>query len=77
MATRTVRSKRLGVLYFCDALIERLAQDLEDLAAEFGPFIQQEHAVVGQRHLARQRHMAPADPPRVRDGVEGRETAGS
>jgi hypothetical protein len=35
------------------ALIERLAQGLEDMAAEFGELIQEEHAVVRQRHCHR------------------------
>jgi hypothetical protein len=48
-----------------------LAQDLEDMAAELGPFIQEEHALVGQRHLARHRYVAPADQPDIRDGVMG------
>jgi hypothetical protein len=34
-------------LYSCDTIRERLAQDLEDMAAELGEFIQKEHAVVG------------------------------
>jgi hypothetical protein len=44
-----------------DTLLERLAQDLEHMAATLGPFIQAEDAVVGQRHVAQHRHMAPAD----------------
>jgi hypothetical protein len=68
-AARRVRSMTRGRLYSCDALLERLAQDLEDLAAELGQFIQEEHPVVGPRHLARQRHLAPADQPCVRDGA--------
>jgi hypothetical protein len=34
-------------LYIYDTLLERLAQDLEDMAAELGQFIQEEHAIVG------------------------------
>jgi hypothetical protein len=52
-----------------DTLLERLAQDLEDMAAARGPFIQ--HAVVGQRHFARQRPVAPTDQPDIGDGVMG------
>src|ERR1700757_1617644 len=33
--------------------------------------IQGEHAMVGQRHVTRHRHAAPADQPRIRDGVVG------
>src|SRR4029453_7886157 len=49
-----------------------LAQDLQDMAPELGQFIQEEHAIVGQRHFARHRHVAPADQPRIRDGLVGR-----
>src|SRR5262245_29600920 len=64
-----MRFRTCGRLYSCDAVLERLAQDLEPMAAELWPCIQAEDAVVRQRHLARQRPLAPADPPDVRDGV--------
>jgi hypothetical protein len=54
-----------------NTLLERLPQGLEDMAAELGPFIQEEHTVVGPRPLARPRHAAPADPPDIGDGVMG------
>jgi len=41
-------------LHSSNTLLERLAQNLEDMAPELGPFIQEEHTLVGQRHLARQ-----------------------
>jgi hypothetical protein len=41
------------------------------VACALGPFIQKEHAVVRQRHFAGHRHLAPADQPRIRDGVVG------
>jgi hypothetical protein len=50
-----------------DPVLERLAQGLEDVASELRPFIEKEHAVVRQRHLARQRHPAPTDQAQVRD----------
>jgi hypothetical protein len=59
-------------LYVYETILERLAQDLQDMAAELGPCIQEEHAIVGQRHFTRHRHVAPADQPRIRDGVVGR-----
>jgi hypothetical protein len=61
-------------LYVYDTLLEWLAQDLKDMAAELGQFIQEEHAMVGQRHLTRHRHVAAADQPRLRDGMVGRAT---
>jgi hypothetical protein len=65
-------------LYVYETLLERLAQDLQDMATKLGPFIQEEHAIVGQRHVARHWHVAPADQPRIREGMMGaRETAGS
>ena len=54
--------------------LERLAQDLQDMAAALGPFIQEAHAMVGQRHFPGHRHVPPADQPRIRDGVVGRAT---
>jgi hypothetical protein len=41
------------------------------MAAELGPFIQEEHAMVGQRPLPRHWHVAHTDQPRIRDGVVG------
>jgi hypothetical protein len=58
-------------LYSCNTICERLPQDLEDVAAALGQLIQEEHAVVGPRPLARQRHVASADQPHIRDGVMG------
>jgi hypothetical protein len=37
-----------GRWYWCEAINKRLAQDLEDMAAELRQFIQKEHAVVRQ-----------------------------
>jgi hypothetical protein len=41
------------------------------MAAACGEFIQEAHAVVGPRHLARPRPVAPADQPHIGDGVMG------
>jgi hypothetical protein len=73
-AAKALRSRTPARLYLYDSIIERLPQDLEDMAAALGQFIQAEHAVVGQRHLTRHRHVAPADQPRVRDGLVRRAT---
>jgi hypothetical protein len=70
IAVSTVRSITLPKLYISDTLLERLAQNLEDMAAELGPCIQEAHAVVGQRHVARHRHGAPTDQPRLRRTVD-------
>jgi hypothetical protein len=40
---------------------QRLAQDLEHMTAKLRQFIQEEDAVVGQRHFTPHRHVAPAD----------------
>jgi hypothetical protein len=56
-------------LYVYDTILQGLAQDPDDVAAELRPFIQKKDAVVRQRHVARQRHLAPADQPDIRDGV--------
>jgi hypothetical protein len=60
-----------GRLYLQDTILERLPQDLQDMAAARGPCIQEAHAVVGPRHLARPRHVATADQPRIGEGVMG------
>src|SRR5262245_27793081 len=71
MVARRLRSRTSANLYVYETLLERLPQDLQDMAAALGQFIQAAHAVVGQRHLARQRHLAAADEPHIRDGVVG------
>jgi hypothetical protein len=58
-------------VYSCDSLLQRLAQDLQDMAAALGPFIQEEYAMVGQRDLARHRHVPLTDQSRSRDGLVG------
>jgi hypothetical protein len=69
IAARVSRSRRRGRSYACDTVLERLAQDLQDVAAKLRQLIQEQHAMVRQRHLARQRHMVRADQPHVRYGV--------
>jgi hypothetical protein len=39
-------------------LLKRLAQDLQDMTADLGQFIQEEQAIMGQRHVARHRLVA-------------------
>jgi hypothetical protein len=73
-SAKELRSRTPAKLYSCKTILEWLAQDLKDMAAELGQFIQEEHAIVGQRHVTRHRHVAPADQPRIRDGVVGRAT---
>src|SRR5262249_14484488 len=58
-------------LYVYETLLEQLAQDLEHMPTKLGPFIQEEDAVVSQRHVTRHRHLAPADQPDSREGVMG------
>jgi hypothetical protein len=70
------RSSTCGRLYVYETLLQRLAQDFEDMAAEFRPFISKEHAVVRQRHLTRHRHLAAPDQPHIGHGMGGRGTAG-
>ncbi len=69
---RRLRSRTPAKLYVYETLLEWLAQDLKDMAAALGQFIQEAHAMVGQRHFTRHRHVAPADQPRIREGVVGR-----
>src|SRR5262245_10773328 len=76
-AASAVRSSTPERWYVCATIFERLAQDLQDVAAALRPFIQEEDAVVSQRHLARHRHVFPADQSHVRDGVMGGATRAS
>jgi hypothetical protein len=66
-AAKALRSRTPAKLCVYDTLLQRLPQHLQDMAAELGPFIQEEHAMVGQRPLARHRHGAPINP---RAGME-------
>jgi hypothetical protein len=54
-------------LYVSDTLLQRLAQDLEDMAAALRQFVQAGHAVVRQRPLARRGEVPAADPPHSRN----------
>ena len=69
-SAKVLRSRTPAKLYSYETLLERLPQDLQDMAAELGQFIQEEHAVVRQRDLARHRHVAATDQPHIRDGVK-------
>jgi hypothetical protein len=71
---KSFRFRTRGRLSLGDALHQRLAQDLEDMAAEPEGFIQKEHTMVGQRYVTHHRHVAAADQPRIRDGMVGRAT---
>ena len=70
-APKALRSRTCGRLYSCDTLLERLAQDFQHVAPALREFIQNEHPVVRQRHLAGQRHLAATDQPHIGDGVVG------
>src|SRR5207253_2377406 len=50
-------------------VFEGLAQDFEDVLAEFGQFVEEEDAPVGEADFAGARHAASADKTRVADGV--------
>jgi hypothetical protein len=58
-------------LYVYETILGELVQDLEDMAAEPGECIQEAHAMVGQRHVAWHRHVAPTDQPCIREGMVG------
>jgi hypothetical protein len=69
--TNVLRSRTPAKLYVYETLLERLPQDLQDMAAALGQLIQEEHAMVRQRHLARHGHVPPTDQSRIRDGLVG------
>jgi hypothetical protein len=68
---KTLKLRTSAKLYIYETLLERLPQDLQDMAAALGLFIQEAHAMVGQRHLTRHRHVPPTDQSRIRDGLVG------
>jgi hypothetical protein len=70
-AVTAARSTTCGRLYFCDPLLKRLAQDLEDVTPELRECSEEEHAVVCPRHLCRQRHLTAADQPHLRNRMMG------
>jgi hypothetical protein len=70
-SAKLLRFRTPARLYSYNTLLQRLASHLQDVAATLGEFIQEAHAMVGQRHLARPGEVAPADQPDVRDGGEG------
>jgi hypothetical protein len=68
-ATKALRSRTCGRLYPENTILERLAQDFQDVAFELGQFTQKEPAVVRQRHLPGRGDLPAADQAHVRDGV--------
>lgn len=58
-----------GAGYGYAALFHGLPEQVDDVSAEFGEFVEEEHAVVGQAHLAGPRYVASAYEPGVGDGV--------
>jgi hypothetical protein len=65
------RLRKCGRLSVENTLLERLPQDLQDMAAALGPFIEEEHTMMGQRGLPWHRHVAPTEQPHIRDGEMG------
>lgn len=55
----------------CEALLDRLAQNLEDIAAELWQFTQEELTVVRQRHLTQHGDMPAPNQLHIRDRVVG------
>jgi hypothetical protein len=54
-----------------EALLDRLAQNLEDIAAELWQFTQEEHAVMRHRHLTQHGDMPAPNQLHIRDHVVG------
>jgi hypothetical protein len=73
-ATKSLGFRTPEKLYVYETILEGLAQHLQDMAAELGPFIQEAHAVMGQRHLAGHRYVAATEQPRWSGGA--RDTGG-
>jgi hypothetical protein len=56
-------SATCGRLYLCDALLQPVPQNLQDMAAEFLQLIQEEDPVVREGPLTRPQHVAPPIKP--------------
>jgi hypothetical protein len=52
-----------------DPFLQRLTEDFEDVSAEFGHLVEEQHAVVGEADLARPRQRPAADQGDIRHGV--------
>src|SRR2546428_185579 len=72
--SKALSFRTCGRLYAYDTRLERLAQDLEHMAAALWQFVQEEHAMVRQRHVAQHRHLPAADQAYIRDRVMRRTT---
>jgi hypothetical protein len=70
-SAKPLRSRTCGRLYLYDTLLKRLAQDFQDVSCALGQLVQEEHAVVRQRHLPGPRHLPTTDQANVREGVIG------
>jgi hypothetical protein len=58
---KAARSRTPARLPVYNPLLQQLVQHLQDMAAELGEFIQEEHTMVRQRHLARHGDVPAAD----------------
>jgi hypothetical protein len=68
-AANAGRSRTPARRFRDDSLFERLAEHLEDLTPALRAFVQEAHAMVRPRPLARQRDLATPDQPHIRDGM--------
>jgi hypothetical protein len=50
-----------------------LPQHFKHMPSEFGEFVEEEDAMMGQRHLARHGHLAAADQSHIGNGLVGRD----
>jgi hypothetical protein len=62
-----LQPRMMARLYLYDALLQRLAQNLQDVTPELRQFIEEENAVVRQRPLAKPGEVSAADQPHSRD----------
>jgi hypothetical protein len=62
IVARRLRFRTPAKLYVYDTILKRLGQDVKDLVAARGRFLQEEYAMVGQRHGTRHWHGAPINP---------------
>lgn len=70
-AASAVRSMTPGRLYLYIAVLDRLAQNLQDVPSKLWQFVQKQNTGVCQQHLPWHRHPSPTDQAHVRDRMVG------
>jgi hypothetical protein len=66
-----LRFRTCGRLYVENTRLERLTQHFKPMPRALGELIEEEHTVVGPRHLTRHGDLTAADQPHIGNGLVG------